>query len=62
VARAELGLIRPGEILVVVRRPTTPVTPPDATKTATETATKTAVTTTAVTKTDPTEEARDSRE
>ncbi len=69
VARAELGLIRPGEILVVVKRSPTPARPADATKTdarrktvATKTEVKTEVTKTAVTRADTTEEARDPRE
>jgi cell division protein FtsB len=65
VARAELGLIRPGEILVVVKPSSTPARPADATKTDARTktvATKTEVTKTAVTRADTTEEARDPRE
>jgi hypothetical protein len=67
VARANLGLIKPGEILVVVRSsPTpTPARPADATKTDVRrktVASKTEVTKTAVTRADTTEEARDPRE
>ena len=65
VARANLGLIKPGEILVVVKRSPTPARPADATKTDARrktVATKTEVTKTAVTRADTTEEARDPRE
>lgn len=69
VARAELGLIRPGEILVVVKPPPAPVMSVDAANTpVTKTPvtktdlTKTEVTKTAVTKAEATEEARDPRE
>jgi len=63
VARAELGLIKPGEILVVVKPSAAPATSTGATKTAaTRTVTKTAVTKTDAMRIDATEEARDSRE